>query len=133
MTKNDVEKMLPILKAWVNGETIQVLKYKDNLVWTDIGPNSDVDFEFGLDYRIKPKKKYQPFTSLLDCLEEIREHKNLCVLMMENFPVDIINLSDSGVIVKMRKTNSTTCLTYPSALEKYKFTDGTPFGKLEEE
>lgn len=55
MTKKDVEKMLPVLKAWVNGETIQVLKYKNNLVWTDIDSNSDVDFECGLDYRIKPK------------------------------------------------------------------------------
>ncbi len=130
MTKNDVEKLLPILKAWINGEIIQVLRYKDNMVWEDIDPNSDVDFEFGLNYRIKPKKNYRPFTSLLDCLEELQEHKNLCVLMMENFPVDIIDLSDSGLIVKTRKTNSTTSLTYLSALEKYKFTDGTPFGKL---
>lgn len=134
MTKNDVEKILPILKAWINGETIQVLKYKDNnLAWTDIDPNSDVNFEFGLNYRIRPKKSYRPFTSLLDCLEELREHENPCVLMMENFPVDIINLSNLGLVVKMRKTNSKTSFTYQGALGRYRFTDGTPFGKLGEE
>jgi hypothetical protein len=58
MTREHVMEMLPILKAYAEGKTIQVL-FLDG-IWHDI-----IDPEFGSTYskyRIKPENKLVPFT-----------------------------------------------------------------------
>ena len=51
MTREDAKKLLPIIVAYANGETIQI---KYSTVYQDCNSPS---FDISLDYRIKPKPR----------------------------------------------------------------------------
>ena len=61
MKRQQAKELLPIIKAFAEGKTIQ---HYTNLTlhWVDIDPDEDVNFsDYPLNYRIKPEPKYRPF------------------------------------------------------------------------
>ena len=123
MTREEAKQLLPILKAFAEGKTIQI-QYRDDWISLD-------EFNFNKSpnmYRIKPESEYRPFKSQEECWNEMLKHQpfgwikskkteNLC---------NISDLYESEGITKIFL--NTTVYTFPLALNEFTFADGTPFG-----
>ena len=67
--KGEIQILMPIFQAMVDGKTIQV---KNGNGWIDIdgdedGLNLDSLIDFQDCYRIKPKPRYRPFKDAEEC------------------------------------------------------------------
>ena len=116
------------MQAFAEGKTIQYFNDdKDN--WEDISKYSNVTFENNPDYyRIKPESKYRPFKFVEECWNEMQKHQPFCWVISiktENFEQityvgpNIVSISDTNPY-------------FSTALDNYKFVDGSPFGIKEE-
>ena len=124
MTRERAKELLPIIKAYAEGKTIQYLKKGE---WFDalFGPSFSLPANT---YRIKPEPKYRPFKNQEECFDEMMKHqpfgwfrstytKNL---------FNIVCLNDVGI--KTTNTLSKYMDSYDRAFDNIKFVDGTPFG-----
>lgn len=69
------EKMLPIIQAYVNGQTVQY-KGAGNDSWEDIEPCEGIGFDaLPVNYRIKPGPKYRPFATKEECWNDMQNHQ----------------------------------------------------------
>lgn len=114
MTREEADKLLPIIKAYSEGKVIQ---FEDDGNWCDLtnpGFGSNPNF-----YRIKPQPKYRPFKDDDECWAEILKHQ----------PFGWVESQEYGkeMIVSIASIN------FEKGFQYYTFVDGTPFGKLEEE
>ena len=123
MTREQVEKLLPIMQAYAEGKTIQFL---NGGKWYDV---YDTDFYQSSDrYRIKPESKYRPFNTQEECWNEMLKHqpfgwiKNNDTKRLRN----IDSIGNSSIDIK----GST--LYFDVVLNVYTFADGAPFGIKEE-
>ena len=81
MDREQAKYILPIIKAFSEGKTIQwrYIKGNTSLWWDDNNPT----FEIGdFDYRIKPEPKYRPFNNARECMKEIKD--KIKQLLIEN-------------------------------------------------
>lgn len=119
MTREKAKELLPIIKAYAEGKTIQYL-IKDE--WFDaFAPN----FNFSAnDYRIKPEAKYRPFKTKEECWNEMMKHQPFgWVKEISSEMLYLINgISDMSIVI-MEDINS-----FKEAMNIYEFKDGTPFG-----
>lgn len=117
MTRDDAEKLLPIIKAYSEGRLIEYKNYKDE--W---GVLENLNFyDDSSCYRIKPEPKYRPFKNSQECWEEMKKHQPFGWLIdiMEKFYTHITLLGKSTDFNYLFKNKT--------------FIDGTPFGIKEEE
>ena len=115
MTREDVKKLLPIIKAYSVGKKIQFFNGEE---WID---KETLSFDSEPHrYRIKPKTKYRPFKNAEECLEEIQKHQPIGWIKKEN-----------GAYFSLTFIDNTTDFEYQ--FYRYKFVDGEPFGIKEEE
>lgn len=63
MNRQQAKDMLPIIQAFAEGKTIQVLI---NDQWIDLPEHATLRPTLG-EYRIKPELKYRPFTNAEEC------------------------------------------------------------------
>lgn len=128
MTREEAKDFLPIITAFAEGKTIEVMNTSGH--WDEINiPNFDVDPK---KYRIKPKPKYRPFKDAEECWQEMQKHQPFgyvndngcyaCILSVSNIDVSIMNAS--GDIITP---------SFGDLVEDITFADGAPFGILEEE
>ena len=73
MTREEAKQLLPIIKAFGEGKTIQQLSADDNN-WVDI-VNSIGFIRDTKSYRIKPSPKYRPFANAEECWQEMLKHQ----------------------------------------------------------
>lgn len=120
MTREETRKLLPILKAYSEGKTIQFYDYGK---WFDI---YETDFNYSTDrYRIKPEPKYRPFKSREECWQEMHNHSDFGWLTR----IDTGNFERiKSVCQETIEFVVTTSYLYEDAFKYYKFLDGTPFG-----
>ena len=69
MTKEETEKRIKVMQAFVDGKDVEVLNTDKwelvlNPSWS---PNTK--------YRIKPESSYRPFDNAQECIEEMRKHE----------------------------------------------------------
>ena len=76
MTRNEVKELLPIMQAFAEGKTIEErIIGNDNWIETDeIYGGRNNDYDYRVNYRIKPTPKYRPFANAEECLEEMKKH-----------------------------------------------------------
>ena len=123
MTREEAKEMLPIIKAFAEGKTIQLFT---NGIWEGA---ENPSFEELSRYRIKPEPKYRPFKSQEECWNEMLKHKPFgWVKEISSKMLYLINGISNMSIVIMEDTNS-----FKEAMNIYEFKDGTPFGVKEEE
>ena len=124
--KKDINKVMPILQALVEGKTIQFLALVDE--WVDI--NSDEDgilLETLINnpqaFRVKPepKSKYRPFKNAEECWNEMQKHQPIGY-------TKLIGETEYSFITDVDNT-----INYSDAMKEYTFADGTPFGIKEKE
>ena len=71
MTREEAKEMLPIIKAFAEGKTIQLFT---NGIWEGA---ENPSFEELSRYRIKPEPKYRPFKRQEECWEEMLKHQTI--------------------------------------------------------
>lgn len=124
MTREEAKELLPIIKAFAEGKTIQ-FRVGDNK-WKDM----DKPFfgECPSNYRIKPEPKYRPFQSQEECWNEMMKHQPFgWVKEINSEMLYLINGISNMCIVIMEDISS-----FKEALNIYEFKDGTPFGIMED-
>ena len=131
LTREDAEKLLPIMQALSEGKTLQIYKGGE---WIDCVLDSTLYVPEP--YRIKPEPKYRPFKNQEECWEEMHKHPDLGWIMAK----DKKELVQIGSVLTSMLNNVMIALSideghnYNSSyyFKKYTFTDGTPFGIKEE-
>lgn len=88
MTREEAKRLLPIIKAFSDGKTLQYrvspsIPRPDNCdvsylkEWFDLDEDKFDGFCFNgtINYRIKPETKYRPFKSQEECWNEMLKHQ----------------------------------------------------------
>ena len=134
MTREEAKELLPIIKAFAEGKTIQ---YLINCRWEDVDDDTKVYFTDPPScYRIKPEPKCRPFKSQEECWNEMHKHPDFGWIMTK----DKKELIQIGRVFTSRLDNVMITLgcdeghnfNASHCLGKYRFTDNTPFGIKEE-
>jgi hypothetical protein len=91
----DIVKNFDLIKAFADGEQIQY--QSENLDWEDItNPSFNInDYTVKINYRIKPKEQYTPFTNKDSLIGLIIT--NPTAIDTNNKKYMIINQNDSGI------------------------------------
>ena len=124
MTREETRKLLPILKAYSEGKTIQFYEYGK---WFDI---YETDFNYSTDrYRIKPELKYRPFKNREECWQEMHNHSDFGWLTR----IDTGNFEHIKTVCQEKILFAVTIeYRYEYAFKYYNFFDGTSFGIMED-
>lgn len=127
MTRKEVKELLPIIKAFCDGKTIQHLDIiKDK--WEDI--DEFVYHGSVKSYRIKPEPKCRPFNDAEECWAEMQKHQPFGWVKDRNGSKFVIENIDSRGFVEVYDEG--TC-NFKEVFENSTFVDGLPFGiKVEE-
>ena len=133
MDREEVKKLLPIMRAFACGKTIQ---YEFNEGWRDldeITPLGDIS-----KYRIKPEPKCRPFKNQEECWQEMLKHQPFGWLKTKtdgrySFIGEHFSFQElfTGVALNSSTVELEPCSS--AAFDGYTFADGTPFGMVEEE
>ena len=125
MTREEAKELLPIIKAFAEGKTIE-FKF-GNQEW--IETNYPV-WEKDSEYRIKSEPKYRPFKNKEECCNEIFEHQPFGWVKAPNGVFLYIDrIFDDGISI----TDKRSSCRFERYLEcDYTFLDGTPVGIKEE-
>ena len=133
MDREELKKMLPIMRAFACGKTIQ---YEFNEGWRDLdelNPLGDIS-----KYRIKPEPKCRPFKNQEECWQEMLKHQPFGWLKTKKdgrycFIGEQYSFQElfTGVVLKSSTNELVSCVS--AAFDGYTFADGAPFGMIEEE
>ena len=129
MTREEANKILPILQAFAEGKAIESRCIKgDKSLWYN---DDDLSFDDDLEYRIKPEPKYRPFANAKECWQEMQKHQPFGWLKDKNDGhrtlITVVDNED------MMALNGITGWDFIGIMNNYTFSDGTPFGMKEEE
>ena len=122
------------MQAFAEGKTIEErIIGNDNWIETDeIYGGRNNDYDYRVNYRVKPTPKYRPFANAQECLEEMKKHQPFgWVKDKYSFcPIELICDSFSKECIKCYGT----WFTPERMFKDSTFLDGTPFGvKIEED
>lgn len=135
MTKEEAKEFYPILKSYAEGKVIECRTKPDRLKGVVDIPNkwtetNEIWCVNSLEYRIKPEQepKYRPFANAEECWQEMLKHE----------PFGWVKTKDKGIRLYIVGLNQKRAFTqvghnYDEAIDEFTFSDGTPFGILEEE
>lgn len=127
MTREETEKRIKVMQAFVDGKDVEVLntdkwELVSNPSWS---PNTK--------YRIKPESKYRPFESAQECIEEMKRHEPFGWVKGYKCFYNIVSVSNIDVSMANVSGDIVT-LDFIEVMEDNTFADGTPFGvKIEED
>ena len=142
MTREEVKRLLPILQAFAEGETIQkkgIVSSSDPFYINDERwiTACEIDIPYFIknlkDYRIVPKSKYRPFKNAKECWQEMQKHQPFGWVM----PIDEVHyrfigsIENEGLLFADHKLNCST-LSFDGALRWITFADGASFGIKED-
>ena len=123
MTREDAKKLLPIIKTYSEGKTVQTFDITHNK-WNDL---SEPVFDgCPSNYRIKPESTYRPFNNRKECLEEMMKHQPFDLVEYDDIYISIVNIYNFGI--EYLYYGDPVTLNYKEAISHLKFIDGAPFG-----
>ena len=126
MNRKEAKELMPIIQAFAEGKTIQ---YYDSLIdiadWEDCeNPNfENLTYKF----RIKPETTYRPFKDAEECWQEMLKHQPFGWIKSTLFKDFALVKRVTTLYVEINRD----IIDYKDALEKFTFTDCTPFGVKE--
>lgn len=126
MDRNQAKELLPIIKAFSEGKTIE-MKCAES--WIEI---EDIcDFHSSSTFRIKPEPKYRPFKDAEECWQEMLKHQPFGWLKdkVDGHFVQLTVVDSKGAM----SLNRNQGWTLWDMMQCYTFADGAAFGILEEE
>ena len=125
MNRQEAKELLPIIKAFVEGQTIEILNCDGTWI---IDRNLFFDRPTKC-YRIQPELKYRPFRNAEECWQEMQKHRPFGWLCnkINNQYYYITALDDYGVVTtpfdEIKYTKYTDIIKRETI-----FVDGAPFG-----
>lgn len=124
MTREEAKKLLPVIKAFAEGKTIQI-KGRDK--WVDL---CETDFSCSPDdYRIKPEPKYLPFRDVEECWQEMLQHRPFgWIKSNEDGHYAMVTTVDVVEGEKYIAISGNNLWSFDDTINNYTFADGTPFG-----
>ena len=124
MTREEANKILPILQAFAEGKAIESRCIKgDKSLWYN---DDDLSFDDDLEYRIKPEPKYRPFANAKECWQEMQKHQPFGWLKDKNDGhLTLITVVDNE---DMMALNGITGWDFLHIMNNYVFADNIPFG-----
>lgn len=132
MNREQVKALLPIIKAYSEGQIIEI-KLKDG-TWSEIAREPKFDSN-PQDYRIKPSPKFRPFKDQDECIHEMLKHQPVGWLHFMDESED--EYGSTFIHISEVKCASfffgQECISFQDALRDYTFYDGKPVGIKEED
>lgn len=120
MNRNQAKQLLPIIKAFSEGKEVEYFDKGSNKWRTCVTPQFDYDVE----YRIKPEPKYRPFANAEECWAEMQKHQPFGWLKSkENGYYSFITMLNYRF-----RLNGYDGWRFDDTINKFTFADGTPFG-----
>ena len=134
MTREEAKELLPIIRAFAEGKTIEIY---NNTEWQDLIIES-VKFDCKPScYRIKPEPKYRPFKTKEECWNEMLKHQPFGWLREKASKKEVVHI---GHVFEVKDDVLITLSINPGRninshyfFRTYTFADGTPFGIREEQ
>ena len=133
MNREQAKSLLPIIKAFSEGKTIQSKCITDEmpLWWDDNNPTFKID---DFDYRIKPEPRYRPFKNAEECWTEMLKHTPFgWVESLKSNAMYEIQCLKKGGGGKIYSYDDIFFSNFEEFFKDYKFADGAPFGIVEED
>lgn len=129
MNRIQAAKLLPIIKAFSEGQEVEYFDKGSNKWRTCVTPQFDYDVE----YRIKPEPKYRPFKDAKECWEEMQKHQPFGVVKDKYFANYQTHRAFTCLVTNGCHFRGYEDETFKSGFKNLLFADGTPFGvKVEE-
>lgn len=128
MTREEAKKLLPIIKAFSDGKTIQHLDIINDK-WEDV--DEFVYHGRVKSYRIKPEPKYRPFANAEECWNEMLKHQPFGYVYFadDNLYHNVIMLApEQGCNEAYIRIGNCTVRGLEEAFRIFTFADGLPFG-----
>ena len=122
MTREEAKELLPIIKAFADGKTVEF--FNDLREWED-----SEHLEFSRErnrYRIKPE--YRPFKSQEECWNEMHKHPDFGWVIAKDSKI-MYHICVVGIGYVLIDSMSPI---FSEAFTEYEFTDGTQFGIKED-
>lgn len=136
MTREEAKQLLPIIKAFAEGEIIEC-RTKPGTISTSI-PNEwtemkEIGFWNGIEYRIKPDPKYRQFKNAEECWNEMMKHQPFgWVKDKKDGHHALITAVDDDTCGMSLNGNAEWSLS--GIMDLFNFADGVPFGvKIEDD
>ena len=133
--KGEIQRLMPIFQAMADGRVIQVSENGND--WIDIdGEEEGLYIDTLIDnpqcYRIKPEQKYLPFANAEECFAEMQKHQPLGWVKdkKDGHYVLITGVDDDTCGMSL---NGNAAWSLSGIMDLFTFSDGTPFGILEED
>lgn len=132
--KGEIQRLIPIFQAMVDGRTIQFSANGNS--WTDIDGDEEGLFLDTLiatpqRYRVKPEPKYRPFANAEECWKEMCKHEPFGWIKDKNAQSFLACKAFGKLLFFIGIEDKP--YNYNEVLRDYTFADGTPFGiKVEE-
>lgn len=111
MKRTSAKELLPIIKAFGEGKTIQF--FSTDKGWTDRDYPSFNEEPYL--YRVKPEPKYRPFKSVEECWNEMQKHQPFGWLK-------------SKTSLQLNTYEISEYSDWERRFNNYTFADGTPYG-----
>ena len=133
MTREEAKRMLPIMQAYADGKTIEMLCYNDE--WKKVDESSfKVDHKY---YRIKPELKYRPFKTKEECWSEMLKHQPFGWVIggkdYENFyHIEYVYSCNPYNYHRVKLSQNDMSFNYEHMFRDFTFIDGSPFGIKDE-
>ena len=130
MTREEAKQLLPIIQAFAEGNAIESRCIKgDKSLWYD---DEDPSFDNDLEYRLKTEPKYLPFANAEECFAEMQKHHPLGWVKdkKDGHYVLITGVDDDTCGMSL---NGNAAWSLSGIMDLFTFSDGTPFGILEED
>ena len=134
MTRKEAKELLPIIRAFAEGKTIEIY---NNTEWQDwIIESIKFDCKPSC-YRIKPEPRYRPFKTQEECWQEMLNHQPFGWLKSKKNGrlrcIGEVSWSDEFETVHIAlSTSESLSRSANSMFDEYTFADGAPFGVMEE-
>ena len=129
MTREEAKRMLPIMQAYADGKTIEMLCYNNE--WKKVDePSFKVDPKY---YRIKPELKYRPFKTKEECWSEMLKHQPFGWVIggkdYENFyHIEYVYSCNPYNYHRVKLSQNDMSFNYEHMFRDFTFIDGSPFG-----
>ena len=130
MTRKEAKVLLPIIKAYAEGKTIECRTrvwelnkgWKYSTTWKE---TEELKFQDTYEYRIKPEPIYRPFKDAKECWNEMQKHQPFGWIKDRDGDKTFIGSinSDNSIF-----TCSSEILFLKEIFEDFTFIDGIPFG-----
>lgn len=128
MNRKKAAELLPIIKAFSEGKTIECRNNRVAENWKEAKVISELSLNC-YEYRIKPEPTYRPFKDAEECWAEMQKHEPFGWVKHKDFRINIANVMSKAITFA---DNEGRNFSFETVFKEYTFDDDIPFEVKEE-